>query len=412
MDKFNISEERAFELLEKYGSPLYVYSEEILRKRCREIKNLIKNKNFRVNYSAKANTNLEILKIVREEGLDVDAMSPGEIYLEEKAGFKADQILYISNNVSMEEMKFAIDRGIKVSVDSLAQLELYGQINPGGEVVIRFNPGIGVGHHEKVNTGGKKTKFAVQREFIPKVKELLEKYDLKLIGINQHMGSLFLNGDKYIEGVKNLFEIAKEFSALQFLDIGGGFGIPYHDDEDRLDLEDLGKKLDKVFAEFVAEYDNKDIILKVEPGRYIVAESGVLLGKVYSIKENYGIKYIGTDIGFNVLMRPMLYNSYHKINVLKDLENKDLEKDINEVVNITGNICESGDLIAKERELPKINQGDIIAVMDAGAYGFVMSSNYNCRLRPAEVLIKENDKDILIRKRESYKDLLKNFPSI
>src|SRR5690554_2539371 len=151
MDKFKLNKDRAFELLDKYGSPLYVYNEEIIRKRCRELKNLLSSKNFQVNYSAKANTNLEILKIIREEGLDVDAMSPGEIFIEEKAGFTPDRILYISNNVSAEEMKFAIDRGIRVSVDSLSQLELFGQINPGGEVVVRFNPGLGVGHHEKVN---------------------------------------------------------------------------------------------------------------------------------------------------------------------------------------------------------------------------------------------------------------------
>ncbi|MFW5982231.1 MAG: diaminopimelate decarboxylase [Halanaerobiaceae bacterium] len=409
MEKFNIREDKAFELIEKYGSPLYVYNEDILRKRCRELKNLLPDRNFRVNYSAKANTNLEILKIVRDEGLDVDAMSPGEIYIEEKAGFTSDRILYISNNVSAEEMKFAIERGINVSVDSLSQLELYGELNPGGDVVVRFNPGLGVGHHEKVTTGGKKTKFAVQKEFIPQVKEILKKYDLNLVGINQHMGSLFLNGDKYIEGVQNLFAIAKEFPGLDFVDIGGGFGIPYHENEERLDLEDLGQKLDKVFAEFIAEYDNKDIVLKIEPGRYIVAESGILLGEVYSIKENYGVKYIGTDLGFNVLMRPMLYNSYHQIQILKHPDNKDHEKDLTELVNIAGNICESGDLIAKERELPIIHEGDIIEVMDAGAYGFVMSSNYNCRLRPAEVLIDSNGIDRLIRKRDTLEDLLKGF---
>ncbi|MFW5981507.1 MAG: hypothetical protein ACOCRU_02900 [bacterium] len=250
MEKFNISEKMAFSLLKKYGSPLYVYNEDILRKRCKEMKNLLPDRNFRVNYSAKANTNLELLKIIKEEGLDVDAMSPGEIFIEERAGFTPEQILYISNNVSAEEMQFAIDRGIKVSVDSLAQLELYGEINPGGQVVVRFNPGLGVGHHAKVTTGGKKTKFAVQKEFVPRVKEILKKYRLNLIGINQHMGSLFLKGDKYIEGVKNFFEIAKEFPGLEFIDIGGGFGIPYHEDEERLDLNKLTGKLIKPLLNF------------------------------------------------------------------------------------------------------------------------------------------------------------------
>jgi len=407
MGKFNISKEKAFELIKNYGSPLYIYDEGILRKRCQELKNLLSSKNFHVNYSAKANTNLELLKIVNEEGLDVDAMSPGEIFIEEKAGFTPDRIFYISNNVSAEEMRLVIDKGIMVSVDSLSQLELYGQINPDSKVAVRFNPGVGIGHHDKVKTGGKKTKFAVQRDFIPLVKVILKKYYLTLAGINQHMGSLFMNGDKYLDGVENLFEIAKEFPGLEFIDIGGGFGIPYELGEDRLNLNELGQRLDKVYTKFLAEYDNKDLILKIEPGRYIVAECGVLLGKTYSVKENYGMKYIGTDLGFNVLMRPMLYESYHEIKVLKYRDNvTDIGK---ETVNIVGNICESGDIVAQERELPIIDEGDIIAVMDTGAYGFVMSSNYNCRLRPAEVLIDRQGNDRLIRKRETYNDLLRNF---
>lgn len=413
-----MSSKKAHYLVEKYGSPLYVYNEDILRKRCRELNNLLPHKNFRVNYSAKANTNLEILKIVKEEGLDVDAMSPGEIFIEERAGFTPDRIFYISNNVSAEEMKFAIDRGILVSVDSLSQLELYGKINPGAKVAVRFNPGIGVGHHEKVNTGGKKTKFAIQCEFIPQVKDTLKKYNLTLAGINQHMGSLFMNGDKYVEGVRNLFDIAGEFPGLEFIDLGGGFGIPYKPDEERLDIDELSDRLGKVFNEFMAGYDNQDLILKIEPGRYIVAECGMLLGTTYSVKENYEMKYIGTDLGFNVLMRPMLYDSYHEVKVMKKssnssdidgvISNETAEENI-EAVNVVGNICETGDIIAKGRELPIINEGDIIAVMDAGAYGFVMSSNYNCRLRPAEVLIDSDDNDRLIRKRETLEDLVRHF---
>ena len=172
-------------LAEKYGTPLYVYNEAILRERCKELKSLISYKNFQVNYSVKANGNLSLLKIVKEEGLKVDAMSPGEIYVEELAGFSSEDILYISNNVSAEEMKYAIDRQILISVDSLSQLETYGTLNPGGKVCIRFNPGVGAGHHEKVVTGGKKTKFGVAIEDIPKVRELLAQYELKLVGINQ-----------------------------------------------------------------------------------------------------------------------------------------------------------------------------------------------------------------------------------
>lgn len=401
-----ISNDMCFKLKEKYGTPLYVYSEEILRERCRDMKNLLSNRNVRINYSAKANTNLEILKIVREEGLDVDAMSPGEIYIEMMAGFGPEQIFYIGNNVSAEEMKYAAERNILVSVDSLSQLETYGKINPGSRVAVRFNPGIGAGHHEKVITAGKKTKFGVQKEFIEEVKALLKKYNLTLAGINQHIGSLFLDGTAYVESVRQFLEIAGAFPSLSFIDLGGGFGVPYRPDEKPLDLKQLGKDLDKVIEEFLAEYPNKNVVFKIEPGRYIVAECGILLGTVHSVKKNYGNTYIGTDIGFNVLVRPVMYDSYHEVAVIR--KNGDIN-DGEEVATIVGNICETGDILAKDRLLPKADIDDIVVVFNAGAYGYTMSSNYNCRLRPAEVLIDRNGKDRLIRKRDTLESLAQNF---
>ena len=337
----------------------------------------------------------------------MDAMSPGEIHLELAAGFLPSQILYISNNVSAEEMQYAIDRDILISVDSISQLELYGRINKGGSICIRFNPGVGAGHHEKVVTGGKKTKFGVDPNKVDDVKSVLSQYDLKLVGINQHIGSLFMEGDKYIEGVKSLFDIAKQFENLEFLDIGGGFGIPYNKlaGQERLDLKDLGKKLDKVFEEFAVEY-GKDVMFKIEPGRYISAESGLILGEVYAVKYNYDTKYIGTDLGFNILKRPVMYDSHHDIEIYRD---SDVKSAKNETVNIVGNICESGDIIAKERLLPEIFEGDILGVLDAGAYGYCMASNYNNRLRPAEVLITGAGDVKLIRRRDTFEDLMRNF---
>jgi len=399
-----ISETKALELVDKYGSPLYVYDEAILRARCKELTNLLPNKNLKVNYSAKANTNLDVLKVIKDEGLSVDAMSPGEIYIEKLAGFKDEDIFYISNNVSKEEMQYAIDANVLTSVDSLAQLEMYGQINPGGRVAIRFNSGVGAGHHEKVVTGGKKTKFAVQKSLVPETKAILEKYDLKLAGINQHIGSFFLRAEEYVDGVVAFLNIAKAFKGLEFIDFGGGFGIPYQAMH-RLDLDHLAKLTDKVLDEFLAEYENKDVAFKLEPGRYIVAECGVLLGSVHSVKENYGRKYVGTDIGFNVLQRPVMYDSYHHIDMVK----RNHEQGETEIVYVCGNICESGDLLAKERDLYKADVGDVVAVKDAGAYGFVMASNYNCRLKPAEVMIDLDGNDRLVRSRETLEDLVKHF---
>jgi diaminopimelate decarboxylase len=397
----------AVELIEKYGSPLYVYNETVLRTRCKELKNLVTYPKFSVNYSVKANGNLSLLKIALDEGLNVDAMSPGEMYVEEMAGFKPEQILFISNNVSAEEMQYAIDKNVLISVDSISQLDLYGSINPNSNVCVRFNPGVGAGHHEKVVTGGEKTKFGVAPEKIHQVKDLLQKYNLKLVGINQHIGSLFMEGDKYVEGVKSVLNIASNFKDLDFIDIGGGFGIPYKklDGQDRLDLTNLGKKLDEVFYSWTKEY-GKEVTFKIEPGRYIVAESGILLGSVHSIKENYGMKYIGTDLGFNVLKRPVMYDSHHDVEIYRA---NDIPSTKDEVVNIVGNICESGDILAKDRTLPEIFENDILGILDTGAYGYCMASNYNNRLRPAEVLITESGEDKLIRRRDTLEDIVKNF---
>ncbi|MCX7745921.1 MAG: diaminopimelate decarboxylase [Clostridia bacterium] len=395
-------------LIRKYGSPLYVYNESILRQRCKEVLGLITYPNFKVNYSIKANSNLELLKIVRAEGCHADAMSPGEIYVLLKAGFSPDEIFYIGNNVSKDEMQFAIGRGILVSVDSLAQLRQLGEINPGGPVAVRFNPGIGAGHHEKVVTAGKNTKFGINMDYIDEVKALLRKYNLQLVGINQHIGSLFMEGKPYLEGVKSILSIARQFENLDFVDLGGGFGIPYRKQggEKRLNLKALGQELTGVLENWVKDY-GKEIAFKVEPGRYLAAECGVLLGSVFAVKQNYGTKYVGTDLGFNVLARPVIYDSYHEIEVYR--HGSLVKGHSNEAVTIVGNICESGDIIAKDRVLPSIEEGDILGIMDAGAYGFAMSSNYNNRLRPAEVLIGKDGTDRLIRKRDTLEDLMKGF---
>lgn len=397
-----------FDLINKFGSPLYVYNEKILRQKIREMKNLVNYKNFVVNFSAKSNSNLAILQIVNEEGIHVDAMSPGEIFAELKAGFSPDRIFYISNNVSKEEMQFAIDNNIIISIDSISQLKQYGELNPNSKVCIRFNGGIGAGHHEKVITAGKNTKFGVQICEIDEIKTILKKYNLTLCGINQHIGSLFLDEDVYINGVLSLLEIAKNFDTLEFIDLGGGFGISYNklnDSYKTLNLNSLGEKLQKIIEDFTTEY-GKDIIFKVEPGRYISAECGVLLGTVHSTKNNGTTKYVGTDIGFNVLARPVLYDSHHDIELYRNSDNISKEK---EIVTVVGNICETGDIIAQNVILPKIFEGDIVGILDAGAYGHVMSSNYNNRLRPAEVLIRENGDIVLIRNRDTLEDIISKF---
>ena len=396
------------DLIKEFGSPLYVYNEAILRKRSREMAELVSYPHFKSNYSAKANSNLTLLKIIREEGLHADAMSPGEIHVLLAAGFKPEELFFVANNISAEEMEYAIEKGVLVSCDSLSQLKQFGRMNPGGKVAVRFNPGVGAGHHEKVITAGKNTKFGVNIEFVHDVKVILKEYRLRLVGINQHIGSLFMEATPYLEGVKSLLGIAEQFGELEFVDMGGGFGIPYHKQEgqERLQLDETGRRLTELLENWTTTHGRK-IKVKMEPGRYVVAECGVLLGTVHTVKQNGNKTYVGTDIGFNVLIRPAMYDSHHDIELYRNNEIVKAEK--TNTVTVVGNICESGDIIAKDRELPPAKEGDIMGIMDAGAYGYSMSSNYNNRLRPAEVLIGLDSPPRLIRRRDTIEDLMKGF---
>jgi len=390
-------------LVEKYGSPLYVYNERVFRTRCREMAQLVTYPHFKVNYSVKANSNLSLLKIAHEEGLCADAMSPGEIYAERLAGFAPEDIFYISNNVSAEELTYAVEQNIIVSIDSLSQLERFGQLFPGHKVCVRVNSGIGAGHSDKVITGGKKTKFAIYPALFPQMEEILQKYDLHLVGLNQHIGSFFLEEEVYLEGVRSLLAIAHQFPGLSFIDLGGGFGMPYEPGQSRLDLAAIGAKLDALLYDFARSY-GREILFKIEPGRYLAAECGVLLGTVHAVKENYGHLYCGTDIGFNVLARPMLYDAYHEIEILSDAPSLDRAP-----YTVVGNICETGDILAKDRLLPAMRENDLVCIHDAGAYGYSMASNYNNRLRPAEVLITQSGEAKLIRRRDTFEDLIRAF---
>ena len=398
--------ENPLELAARFGTPLYVYNEHILRRRCRELAGLSAHPGFHVNYSAKANTNPVLLSIIREEGCVVDAMSPGEIFLNLHAGFTPDQILYVCNNVDADELKNAADRGLLVSVDSLSQLELYGRVNPGGRVMIRFNPGIGAGHSAKVITGGKETKFGVEPARMDEALAVVARHGLRLVGINQHIGSLFMDGESYVAAMDVLLALAARLKEkgvrLELIDFGGGFGIPYHkyDGEKRLDMAGLGMLLHRRISDWSAEYGYAGRFY-IEPGRYVVAECGLVLGRVNAVKNNGSNIYAGTDIGFNVLARPMLYDAFHDMEIYREGGVPDEELVEQTVV---GNICESGDILARKRLLPRLREGDILAALDAGAYGYVMASTYNSRLRPAEVLIGEDGAARLIRRRATLDD--------
>lgn len=397
------------QLAQTFGTPLYVYNEGILRKRCRELKTLSDLPSFGVSYSVKANSNPALLSIIREEGLLADAMSPGELYMDALAGYEREEIFYISNNNSMQEMENALDKCALVSVDSLAQLEILGQLRPGSRVMTRLNPGIGAGHSSKVITAGHDTKFGIGPASLGEILAICEKYELVLSGLNQHIGSLFMQPDAYVDAAAVLLDIAaslpsKFFDHLQILDFGGGFGIPYHkyEGETRLDIEGLGQRLDSMLRKWSESTGYRGRFL-VEPGRYVVAECGVLVGTVLAVKNNEAIRYVGTDLGFNVLMRPVLYNSFHDVEIYRSHAPGQAEAVLRQT--LVGNICESGDILAQDRELPPIVEGDIVGILDAGAYGYSMASNYNERLLPAEVLIDLAGNARLIRRRQNLADL-------
>lgn len=394
------------ELAALYGSPLYVYNETILRNSCRAIKNLVTLPGYAPCYATKANANPHLLSIIREEGLMGEALSPGEVAMLKHAGFKRDNIHYVCNNVSPEELAFAQENASIVSVDSLDQLDMFGYVNPGCKVMVRLNPGIGAGHHEKVVTAGKATKFGIPAESIGDITTIAAKHKLAVVGLNQHVGSLFMDPAPYLQAAAWLLETASHFPDLEYLDFGGGFGIPYHkyENEQCLDMQALGSQLTALLSGWQQKtgYTGKFI---VEPGRFIAAECGLLLGTVFATKQAHGVHYVGTNLGFAVLLRPAFYDAYHDIEIYAadDSSRESL------LQTIVGNICETGDVVAKNRELPAIQVNDILGVLDAGAYGHAMSSNYNQRRRPAEVLITAEGTAQLIRRRDSFRDMLAHY---
>lgn len=396
------------DLVKKFGSPLYIYDEEVIRQRYRDLFKNITYKPLRIYYACKANSNIAIMKVLKEEGAFIDAVSPGEILLALKAGFKPEQILFTGNNLTDSEMEYALKENIMINIDSLSQLERYGKLNPNSKISVRINPDMGAGHHEHTITGGPNSKFGIYFDKVNEIKKIAQKYKLQIIGIHEHIGSGILDTSKFILAMKVLLKTAKEFKDLEFIDFGGGFGVPYKKEQKPLDMKIFGKEISALFEKFCKDYGKK-LTLTIEPGRYLVCESGILACTVNTIKSTPKYKFVGVDSGFNHLIRAMAYGSYHEIIVADRADSGNTEN-----IVICGNLCESGDIFTRseqgieERNLPKINEGDVLAIMNAGAYGFSMSSNYNMRLKPMEILINRSDEKI-IREKETYEELLKGM---
>ena len=397
----------ASDLARKFGTPLYVYEEDTIRQRYRQFTENIKYNKLRIFFACKSNTNLGILKILKSEGCYIDAVSPGEVFAALRVGFRPEQIMFTGSNVTDEEMVFLISKKILINMDSLSQMERYGKLNPGSRISVRINPDVGAGHHDHCITGGPESKFGIYFDKADEIKRIAEKYKLKIIGLHQHIGSGILDSEKYLYAMNVLLKVATEFKELEFVDFGGGIGVPYKPGEKPIDLKEFGEKAVSLFTDFCESY-GRELVLAFEPGRFLVAESGVLLCRVNTIKETPNHRLMGVDSGFNHLIRPMAYGSYHEI-VVVDKVNSD-EK---EAVAVAGNLCESGDVFTRseegivDRDLPRLKEGDVLAILNAGAYGYSMASNYNMRPRPREVIVKNGEARI-VREAEKFDDLLRN----
>ncbi len=395
------------ELANEYGTPLYVMSENRIRENYRRLSNAFKKhySNFKLYYAVKANNNLSILNILRQEGSGADCSAPSEIFLALKAGFKKENLLYTGNYNTLEELKYAAETGVTINLDDVTLIEKLAKVAKPSSVAgicFRFNPGIGRSGMEKLVFAGPDAKFGILENKIIHAYSKAKELGFKNFGIHMMTGSNVREAEYFPQVAEILFNIADKISRevgieFSFINIGGGFGVPYKPGEEDLDIEKVGKTVTDKFKE---KFGENGPMLLIEPGRYIVCDAGILLAKVHHIKRS-GKTIVGTDAGMNTLLRPALYGSYHEIFVANKLN-----EEKKEIVTVVGQVCENTDHLARDRsELPVITEGDVLAVLNAGAYGFAMSSQYNSRPRAAEVLV-NNGKSYLIRKREDFKDLI------
>ncbi len=399
----------AANLISKFGSPLYVYNESVIKERYRSLYRAIPYEKKRIHYAMKANSNIRILEVLNKEGCFIDAVSKEEIMIALKAGFSSDRILFTGINLSLEDMDFAVKNNVRLNIGSIGNLKTFGEHFPGSSISIRVNPDMGAGHHDHVVTGGIKSKFGIfygkgYYQDIEKAMAILKQSNIKLSGLHAHIGSGILDEGKFIELMSVILNLAKDFSDIEFIDFGGGLGVPYRPEENDFDFDEFGKNTTVLLDRFFQNYKGRPYIA-FEPGRYLTAESGILLVTILDIKSNPKYTFAGVDSGFNHLIRPMAYGSYHPVVNASKFDGK--KKDI----VVAGYLCESGDVFTRSEKGMEVQPvsdpeaGDILAILNTGAYGFAMSSNYNSRPRPAEVLVFEGNAK-LIRRRETLDDLL------
>lgn len=383
-----------------YGDPVYVYDSEKIATQFKRLTNAFKGvKKLKLNYAAKALSNITILRLMNSLGSGLDTVSIQEVQLGLMAGFKPESIIFTPNGVSLEEIEEAASLGVRINIDNLSILEQFGSKHPDIPVCIRINPHVMAGGNSKISVGHIDSKFGISIHQIPHLLRIVELTKMKINGIHMHTGSDILDIDVFLYASEILFETAKNFKNLDFIDFGSGFKVPYKEGDIETNIEELGKKLSERFNTFCKEY-GKQLTLAFEPGKFLVSEAGSFLAKVNVVKQTTSTVFASVDTGFNHLIRPMLYGSTHSIINISNPEGRE------RYYSVVGYICET-DTFASNRRINEISEGDILCFKNAGAYCFTMASNYNSRFRPPEVLWHEG-KAVLIRERETFDDLIKN----
>ena len=384
----------------EFGTPLYVYDAETIERQYKKITTAFSGVNLKIKYACKALSNQAILKLIKNLGSGLDAVSIEEVMLGLKAGFAPQEILFTPNGVSFDEIKAGVEKKIVINIDNIALLEHFG--NEYGKNVpccIRLNPHVEAGGNQHIQTGHIDSKFGISIHQLRHVERVIKTYNIRVAGLHIHTGSEILDSSVFLRVAELMFEVALNFPDLEFIDFGSGFKVKYKEDDSETDIEELGKEFTQRFKEFCMQY-GKDLELWFEPGKYLVSECGLLLVKANIVKQTLSTVFVGVDSGQNHLIRPMFYDAYHHIINISNPEGKQ------RIYTVVGYICET-DTFGWDRKINEVHEGDILAVKNAGAYGFTMSNNYNSRLRPAEVLI-QHGKAHLIRKREVLDDLLRN----
>ena len=387
-------------IAEEFGSPVYVYDAEKITTQYDRLTNAFKGvKKLKLNYAVKALSNISILKLFKSLGSGIDTVSIQEVQLGLAAGFSPEEIIYTPNGVSLKEIEQAAKLGVQINIDNLSILEQFGTKHPKIPVCIRINPHVMAGGNANISVGHIDSKFGISIHQIPHILRIIENTKMTINGIHMHTGSDILDIEVFLYASEILFDTAKQFKNLDFIDFGSGFKVPYKQGDIETNIEELGEKLSSRFNAFCKEY-GKDLILAFEPGKFLVSESGRFLTKVNAVKQTTSTVFAQVDSGFNHLIRPMLYGSHH------DIVNISNPKGRERFYTVVGYICET-DTFGNNRRINEINEGDILCFKNTGAYCFSMASNYNSRFRPAEVLW-YNEKAHLIRKRETFEDIMSN----